>query len=237
MTKFKESDLYFPIKTFLANLGYEVKGEIKNCDIVARKDDSVIIIELKLSLNITLLLQAVERFTLADTVYIAIPAHCTVYKKQRSRVKKLIARLCLGLIIVDMHKENNYVEVVHDPKDYTPRKNRSKQNGLLKEFSLRVGDTHQGGSTSSKVKFTAYRQRCIRVAQYLAELPFSRGAEIKNAIAEPQATLFLRDNYYGWFEKIERGVYRLSQKGFDELPEWLIKMDKLSVNKNKKGDI
>ncbi|WP_372883109.1 DUF2161 family putative PD-(D/E)XK-type phosphodiesterase [Psychromonas sp.] len=147
-TKFKENDLYFPIKTFLVNLGYKVKGEIKNCDIVALKEDSIIIIELKLSLNITLLLQAVERFTLADTVYIAIPKHCTVYKKQRSRVKKLIARLGLGLIVVDIQKEQQYVEIINDPKDYTPRKNRSKQNSLLKEFSTRVGDTQKGGSTT-----------------------------------------------------------------------------------------
>jgi len=113
-TNVKESDLYFPIKIFLKNLGYEVKGEIKNCDIVAQKDDAVIIIELKLSLNVTLLLQAVERLTLTDTVYIAIPKHCTLYKKKSANVKKLIARLGLGLIIVDMQQQNNYVEVVNE---------------------------------------------------------------------------------------------------------------------------
>ena len=53
--KLKESDLYLPIKHFLNNLGYEVKGEIKECDIVAKKGDDLIIIELKLTLNITLL--------------------------------------------------------------------------------------------------------------------------------------------------------------------------------------
>lgn len=236
VTKFKESDLYFPIKTFLANLDYKVKGEIKNCDIVAQKDDSIIIIELKLTLNITLLLQAVERFTLADIVYIAIPKQCTVYKKQRSKVKKLIARLGLGLIIVDMQKENQYVEVVNDPKDYTPRKNRSKQTELLKEFSTRIGDTHKGGSASSRAMLTAYRQRCIKVAEHLSKLPCSKGADIKNAINEPQATQFLRDNYYGWFDKVERGIYRLSEKGGDELPAWVTKMDKLSVCTDKKGD-
>ena len=228
MTKFKESDLYSPIKTFLVNLGYEVKGEIKNCDIVALKEDSVIIIELKLTLNITLLLQAVERFTLADTVYIAIPTHCTVYKKQRSRVKKLIARLGLGLIIVDMHKENHYVEVVHDPKDYTPRKNRSKQNGLLKEFSTRQGDPEKGGTTRRRAGLTAYRQRSIRIAAYLAERPTAKGAQVKTAIDEPQATNMLNKNYYGWFNKVTRGVYKISEKGCQELPQWQKKMQKIT---------
>ncbi|MFT5558874.1 MAG: hypothetical protein ACJAYB_002022 [Psychromonas sp.] len=232
--KLKESDLYLPIKGFLENLGYQVKGEISHCDIVAKKNDpnlnnSLIIIELKLSLNITLLLQAVERLSVADTVYIAIPKHSPIYKKQTSKVKKLIKRLGLGLIIVDMQEAGQYVEVINDPDDYLPRKNKRKQSALQKEFSTRLGDPEKGGSNCTKAVLTAYRQRCIRVAQYLSELPSSRGCEIKNAINEPQATLFLRDNYYGWFEKIDRGIYRISEKGINELPEWVIKMNKLSL--------
>ncbi|MFT6927337.1 MAG: hypothetical protein ACJAZP_002970 [Psychromonas sp.] len=232
--KLKESDLYLPIKAFLENLGYQVKGEINDCDIVAKKNDSdlnnsLIIIELKLNLNITLLLQAVERLSVADTVYIAIPKHSPIYKKQASKVQKLIKLLGIGLIVVDMQKERQYVEVLNDPNDYVPRKNKRKQGALLKEFSTRIGDPQKGGSKSTGAVLTAYRQRCIRVAQYLSELPSSKGFEIKNAINEPQATLFLRDNYYGWFEKIDRGIYSISEKGINELPEWLIKMNKLSL--------
>jgi hypothetical protein len=227
--KLKESDLYLPIKGFLENLGYQVKGEISDCDIVAKKDDEIIIIELKLSLNITLLLQAVDRLSLANTVYIAIPKNAPIYKKQASKVKKLIKRLGLGLIVVDMQEAGQYVEVINDPDDYVPRKNKRKQCALLKEFSNRLGDPQKGGSNATRAVLTAYRQRCIRVAQHLSELPFSRGFEIKNAINEPQATLFLRDNYYGWFEKIDRGIYSISEKGMNELPEWVIKMNKLSL--------
>ena len=148
--KLQESDLYLPIKTHLQTLGFEVKGEIKNCDIVAKKDDDIIIIELKLTLNITLLMQAVDRFTLADNIYIAIPKQTTMFKKKSKQVKKLIARLGLGLIIVDIQKTQQYVEVINDPQDYTPRKNKRKQTALLKEFNLRQGDTQKGGSTRSK---------------------------------------------------------------------------------------
>jgi hypothetical protein len=232
--KLKESDLYLPIKGFLENLAYQVKGEINDCDIVAKKNDanlnnSLIIIELKLSLNITLLLQAVDRLSVADTVYIAIPKHSPIYKKQRSKVKKLIQRLGIGLIVVDMQEAGQYVEVINDPDDYLPRKNKRKQAALLKEFSTRLGDPQKGGSNATKAVLTAYRQRCIRVAQHLSELPSSRGFEIKKAINEPQATLFLRDNYYGWFEKIDRGIYSISEKGMNELPEWVIKMNKLAL--------
>lgn len=222
--KLQESDLYQPIKHYLQALDFEVKGEIKDCDIVAQKDDQLIIIELKLSLNITLLLQAVDRFSLSDTVYIAIPKQCTVYKKQSKQVKKLIKRLGIGLMIVDIQKAAQYVEVVFDPQDYTPRTNKRKQAALLKEFTLRIGDTQKGGSTRAKAGLTAYRQRCIRVAEYLTNHPNAKGADIKKAIGEEQATSFLSKDYYGWFEKVDRGIYKLSTKGVKELPNWQKKM-------------
>jgi len=223
--KLQETDLYQPIKNYLLQLGFEVKGEIKNCDIVAKKEELLIIIELKLTLNITLLLQAVERFSVADTVYIAIPKQCSLYKKQGKQVKKLVKRLGIGLIIVDLQPTEQYVEIVFDPQDYAPRKNKRKQTALLKEFNQRIGDTQKGGSTRSKAGLTAYRQRCIRVAEYLLKEPIAKGAEIKKAIGEPQATLFLRDNYYSWFDKVERGVYKLSERGREELPEWSASLD------------
>jgi len=225
--KLQENDLYQPIKNHLLQLGFEVKGEIKNCDIVAKKEELLIVIELKLTLNITLLLQAIDRFTVADTVYIAIPKQCTLYKKQSKQVQKLLKRLGIGLIIVDLQPMQQYVEVVFDPQDYTPRKNKRKQGALLKEFNLRIGDPQKGGSTRSKAGLTAYRQRCIRVAECLSKLPKAKGAEIKKAIGEPQATLFLRDNYYNWFDKVERGVYKLSKQGEEELPEWSISLEKI----------
>jgi len=223
--KLKESDLYLPIKHFLNNLGYQVKGEIKECDIVAIKGDQLIIIELKLTLNITLLLQSMDRFNLADTVYIAIPKQATIFKNKSKQVKKLIARLGLGLIVVDIQQTQQYVEVIHDPKDYTPRKNKRKQAALLKEFNLRQGDTQKGGSTRKQAGLTAYRQRCIRVAGYLFQTTCASGAEIKKAINEPQATQFLSNNYYDWFNKVEHGIYTLSDKGKKELPSWQLKVN------------
>jgi len=218
--KIKESDLYLPIKKHLQHLGFEVKGEIKNCDVVAKKGNSIIVIELKLTLNITLLMQAVDRFTVADTVYIAIPKQSSLFKKKQKQIKKLIARLGLGLIVVDIQKTQQYVEVINDPADYTPRKNKRKQTALLKEFSLRRGDTQKGGSTRKKAGLTAYRQRSIRIAEFLLTQENVSGAAVNKAIDEPQATQFLRDNYYGWFKKVDRGVYSLAEEGRTALPYW-----------------
>ena len=69
-----ETALYLPIKGFLEEAGYSVKGEIVGCDIVALSDGEpplVVICELKLSFNLELLLQAVDRAALSDEVWLA----------------------------------------------------------------------------------------------------------------------------------------------------------------------
>ncbi len=35
--KLKETDLFEPVKHYLENQGYDVYGEVKNCDITAKK--------------------------------------------------------------------------------------------------------------------------------------------------------------------------------------------------------
>ena len=67
-----ESDLYQPINEYLIKNCYSVNSEVLHCDIIARKNEEVIAIELKKNFNATLLIQAVERQKFADSVYIAI---------------------------------------------------------------------------------------------------------------------------------------------------------------------
>ena len=58
--KMKETDLYPPVKRYLEGQGYAVKGEIHDCDVVAvRGDEAPVIVELKLNLNLEVILQAV----------------------------------------------------------------------------------------------------------------------------------------------------------------------------------
>jgi len=39
----------------------------------------------------------------------------------------------------------------------------------------------------------------------------------------------LNQNYYGWFDKVERGIYQLSEKGRNELPDWQCRMNKITL--------
>ena len=58
--KFKESDMYLPIKKYLEAGGYTVTAEVKNADVTAVKGDELVILELKKQFNIKLLFQALE---------------------------------------------------------------------------------------------------------------------------------------------------------------------------------
>ena len=54
--------LYLPVKRFLEKLGFQVRGEICGCDVVALRGDEapvVVVCELKLAFNLELLLQGV----------------------------------------------------------------------------------------------------------------------------------------------------------------------------------
>ena len=47
MEPLREKDLYGPVRDYLENLGYQVKGEVKDCDIAALRDGELIVVELK----------------------------------------------------------------------------------------------------------------------------------------------------------------------------------------------
>jgi hypothetical protein len=117
--------------------------------------------------------------------------------------------LGLGFIVVSAAGS---VEVLADPVPYAPRANTKKRGLLLKEFNARTGDPNIGGTTR-KPLMTAYRQDAMKCADYLKANGPTRIRDVKSATAVDRAAAIFRDNVYGWFEKIDRGVYGLSQAG------------------------
>ena len=82
----KESDLYQPLKRYLETQGYEVKGEIQNCDVMAiREDEPPLVVELKLNFNLQVILQSVERLGLTSNVYIGVPRSTKIINKEKNK--------------------------------------------------------------------------------------------------------------------------------------------------------
>lgn len=215
----QETELYPPVKAFLEADGYEVKAEVTGCDVVAQKGGApTVIVELKTSFSLDLVLQGVERQKLSDDVYLAIPKPDTPtkrknWRKRRRALVNLCRRLGMGLMLVDLDiDQDRAVDVLLDPAPYQPRKNPKKQTRLRKEFSERIGDPNTGGATRTKI-MTAYRQDAIRVARALAGGQDLKISEIKEVTGVARAASILQHNHYGWFERVSRGVYKLSEVG------------------------
>ncbi|SPH20125.1 hypothetical protein ASD8599_00863 [Ascidiaceihabitans donghaensis] len=214
MDAFKETDLYPPIKAFLEGQGYVVKSEVGAADVVAvRGAEPAVIVELKLGFSLTLVHQCVARLSITEDVYMAV-AHGSGkrFLKSVKDMTKLARRLGLGLITVRI--ADGLVQVHCDPGPYAPRKSAKREARLLKEFAGRVGDPNDGGQTRVGL-ITAYRQDAIKVALYLFEVGACRGADVARETQVARATTMMRDNHYGWFEKVEKGVYGLTPLGAD----------------------
>ena len=216
-----ETELYPPVKTYLEAQGYEVKGEVQGCDVVARRgDEAPVIVELKSGFSLALILQGVRRLSVTDAVYIAAPPFRGKSARQQVRdITALCRRLGLGLMFVRAGPAPA-VDVVCDPVPYQPRKNRRREGRLLKEFEHRVGDPTAGGSSTRAPRMTAYRQDALRCARYLAEHGTAKGAVIAREVSVPKATALMYRDVYGWFERQEKGIYALSPKGHAALEQF-----------------
>ena len=208
----READLYPPIKALLEEQGYVVKSEVGAADVVAlRGAEPPVIVELKLSLSLTLFHQAVARLSVSDVVYVAFEHRKG--KRFAKSVRQSVAmarRLGLGLMTVRL--ADGLVQVHCDPSPYQPRKSAKGRKLLLREFARRVGDPNTGGQQRSGL-VTAYRQDAVKLALYLYEAGASKGADVARETGVQQATRMMRDDHYGWFEKVDTGVYGLTPKG------------------------
>jgi hypothetical protein len=212
-----ETSLYVPVKRFLEGLGYEVKGEVCGCDIVALRADAppvVVIGELKLNFNLDLVLQGVDRTSACDEIWLAIRASSRGRgREQDPRVRKLCRLLGFGLLGVFAAGR---VEILVEPGPWRPRRDSKRRSRIVTEHRRRQGDPVLGGGSRVPI-MTAYRQQALACAVALSDGP-RRPREMRAAI--PDAPKILLRNVYGWFIRVERGLYSLTDQGRAALIRW-----------------
>jgi len=187
---------------------------VSGCDVVAvRGDEPPVVVELKTRFNLELLLQAADRLSVSDTVYIAVAdGPRSGLRGRGKRALKLCRMLGFGVLLVRLPKTGaGHVTPVQDPGIYQPRRNPRRSKRLLKEFVERVGDPNTGGATRMPI-ITAYRQSALRLVASL-ESGEASTREIRANTGVEQASTILQRNVYGWFDRAARGVYGLSPKG------------------------
>jgi hypothetical protein len=270
-----EIELYEPVKQYFEGLGYEVKGEVRGCDLVAfRKDnEQPVIVELKKSFNLTLVFQGMDRLKASSQVYLAVEY---VKKKKGRSVHKwsdktaLCRRLGMGLLTVQFFKTiKPRVEVLchpplpaadgieavplsvrpvqplkskeilreaatsykQDDQVLQPLSHDSYNEGLQpcitvnkqkvlkartrrisEEFAERSGDYNIGGSTRQKL-VTAYREKTLRCAFVISRHGSLKASKVGELTGTKKAAAILQRNYYGWFQRVGYGIYRLTPEG------------------------
>lgn len=204
-----EASLYPAVKRFLVQRGYDPKGEVGHCDVVATNPADpgrLIIVEMKSAFTLDLLLQAADRLACADELWLAVPAT----RKGRDRDPRA-HKLCrfLGVGLLTVHTIRGTVDILAKPAPYHPRPNLRRRAALLKEHAARHGDPSPGGTGGTPI-VTAYRQDALACAARLRH-----GALPTRAFVDvtPRATAILYRNVYGWFDHPARGVYALTKAG------------------------
>lgn len=205
-----ESDLYEPLKAYMENLGFSVKGEVNGCDLLAIREGDppvLVICEMKLSFNLELVLQGVDRATICDEVWLAARlSKRGKGREQDARYRNLCRRLGFGMLGV---AQNGSVEVLVAPFAATPRRDAKRRSRLVEEHNRRRGDPNKGGGNRQPI-ITAYRQDCITIAKAMLDGPTTL-KHLKTMVA--RAPAILRRNVYGWFQNEARGIYGLSDLG------------------------
>jgi hypothetical protein len=211
-----EIELYQPVKRFLEDLGFQVKGEIGGCDLFAFKAGEppiVVIGELKLAFNLELVLQGVDRAAACDEVWLAVRAASNGRGRENDRrVRKLCRRLGFGLVVV---QARGGVEIVVSPEEPLPRRDMKRRSRLMDEHRKRQGDPMAGGGSRRPI-MTAYRQQALACASALSQGP-RRVRDVKQSV--PEAPKILQGNVYGWFVREGRGIYALTESGRATLEE------------------
>ncbi|WP_062015503.1 DUF2161 domain-containing phosphodiesterase [Aureimonas sp. AU4] len=212
-----ETELYTPVKGFLEELGFAVKGEIGGCDLLGVREGDppvLVVCELKQSFNLELVLQGVDRAAASDEIWLA--ARLSARGKGRegdARFRNLCRRLGFGLLGIDAADR---VHVLLTPVAPSPRRDPKRRSRLLDEHRRRQGDPVAGGGSRAPI-MTAYRQQALLCARALVD-GSRRPRDLKATV--PTASAILRRNVYGWFERTAHGVYGLTPAGQEALRRW-----------------
>ena len=227
----RETELYAPVKAFLEAQGFDVKGEVGAADVVACKDDDPpVVVELKTQFSLALFHQAIARQAITDAVYVAVPHRPgKAFLQSLRQNRKLCRRLGLGLLTVRLAKgaRGDLVTAHVDPAPYTPRKSQPRQSRLLREFARRVGDPNTGGATRQGL-MTAYRQDALRCLAKLASDGPTKASVVAASTGVATARRIMADDHYGWFERVQTGIYALTPKGEEALTNYAEELAALS---------
>lgn len=217
-----EKDLFQPIKSYFEGYGYTCDGEVQDIDLYMEKEEESVAVELKQTLDFKAVQQAALRQKLTDYMYIGIFKPKDLYRSSFQDKLYLLKRLGIGLIVVS--KRSKSVEIVSEPivseLSVFQSRNHKKKQALSEEFQKRKSKNNVGGVHGTKL-ITSYREEALLVLDALLELSGEASTrEIRSLCGIEKTTSILYNNHYGWFTKLERGRYKVSEAGLKAVEEF-----------------
>lgn len=224
--KLSESDLYEPVKAYLEGLGYEVKAEVRSCDITALRGEELIVVELKKGFTLELMYQAIERQRVADSVYVAVPFPKKGYMAPKYHdMVRLCRRLEIGLIWVAFSSKGiPQIDVAVHPAFAKPvTRNKKERLAVLSEHNGRTGSVNTGGVTRRKI-ITVYKEQALQIAEALMKNGRLSTTEIKELTGISKTSAILQRNFYKWYVCVEKAsknnIYEVTEEGKIALEEY-----------------
>ena len=124
--------------------------------------NDLVAIELKPGANMTLLIQATDRQAFTDSVYVGVPAPTNPHASQWRGIRRVLRRLELGLMTVDLDRQVPPVTIEFDPLPYQRKLLGKRRRAVIEDLAGRSGDYNIGGTTGQK-RVTAYRETAIYI--------------------------------------------------------------------------
>ena len=214
---FSESDMFEPVKLYFENMGYSVNSEVKSVDMTAVKDDTIVVAEFKTSFCLKLVYQLADRQKITENVYAVIPRPSRQKGTAWRNCVNLLKRLGCGLITVSMDSPVKSCEIILEPHGII-KTNSKRQSKIKTEISSRSSDYNKAGTNKTKI-ITAYREKNIELGCLLYMAKEISVKELASLGFDSKYISILQKNYYGWFKRVSKGVYSLSEKGSSELKD------------------
>lgn len=160
----KETELFLPLKKWLEERGHEVYTEVQSkytggrADIVAVNGPVITVVEMKVTLSLELIGQAVRWKPFANHIYIAVPS--SKHGRRNDYAQQLLRREGIGLLEVNLHSYGCYVQNFIRPT-FHRRINDHVRKSLVEQHKELPGG-HAGGGY-----VTPYKLTIDRVKEYL----------------------------------------------------------------------
>ena len=134
-------------------------------------------------------------------------------------VQRVLRQLELGLLIVHFGPTGPRVERAFDPLPYQRRKLSRRRTAVISEIDRRSGDHNTGGSTRTPLVTASGRTpSSSRVRCKQPDPP--RPGPCAPWAPGTKTLAILTHNHYGWFQRVQRGVYALTDRGTSDLDNY-----------------